>query len=454
MQKKAYIRTFGCQMNVKDSERMRGLLEESGYVYTNGPEEADLILVNTCSVREKPENKLLGALGRLKSYKDHKPGVLLGVCGCVAQRLGESLLEQAPYLDLILGTQRIHEIKSLVERAGGGEQVVAVDWLSPHDQDLFQVPQTVPGNKVTAFVSIMQGCDNYCAYCIVPYVRGAQLSRRADAVLSEVENLAGSGVKEVTLLGQNVNSYQDRDVQFPDLLRMAADVPGIERVRFTTSHPKDLSDRLIEVMASHPRIMEHIHLPVQAGSDRVLSLMNRGYTRNGYLRLIEKLREAMPEIGITADLMVGFPGESEDDFLETLDLLERVRFDETFSFRYSIRPGTAAADFSGQVEEQVKYDRLYRLQALQERITQEKNEHEVGRFHEVLVEGPSKTDPSRMTGRSRTNRLVHLPAAGAAPGELKTVRVTRALKHSLEGGENMEPISANCIAQEETCLWK
>lgn len=455
MKGRVYIRTFGCQMNVKDSERILGLLEDDGHVRADGPEDADLILINTCSVREKPENKLLGALGRFKSYQDRDPNVMLGVCGCVAQRMGEELIEQAPYVDLVVGTQQIHRIAGLFKRAKSGEKIVATDWLDRQDQDLFHVPQTPSQNKVTAFVSIMQGCDNYCAYCIVPYVRGPELSRNADAVLDEVQKLADSGAKEVTLLGQNVNAYHDRGLSFPDLLARTADVPGIERVRFTTSHPKDLSDRLIEVMACGPKIMEHIHLPVQAGSDRVLSRMKRKYSRQDYLELADKLRQAMPGIGITADLIVGFPGETEEDFQQTLDLLERVRYDETFSFRYSIRPETAAAEFSGQVEEQEKYERLYRLQSLQARITEEKNEEQVGMLHEVLVEGPSKTHPERMSGRSRTNRLVHFPAGDALCGDIKTVRISRALKHSLYGDEIIEPIFENRIAEEEKCLhWK
>ncbi len=455
MKGRIYIRTFGCQMNVKDSERIRGLLEEAGYTYTGFPEDADVILLNTCSVREKPENKLLGALGRFKSYQDRNAEVIIGVCGCVAQRMGRELTDKAPYVNLVMGTQRIHEIKSLLERARQGERVVATDRLDHGDQSLFKVPRHVSENKISAFVSVMQGCDNYCAYCIVPYVRGPQLSRNADDVLREAERLAESGVKEITLLGQNVNAYFDRDLEFPDLMEIAADVPGIERVRFTTSHPKDLGDRLIEVMASHPCIMEHIHLPVQAGSDRVLSRMNRQYSREGYLRLVDKLRQAMPDIGITADLIVGFPGETEEDFQKTLDLLEQVRYDETFSFRYSIRPGTAAAGFSGQVPEEDKYDRLYRLQSLQARITEHKNEQQVGRPHQVLVEGISKTNSAKVSGRTRTNRLVHLPAAGTQPGDTRTVRVSRALKHSLEGEEIIETVTSNRIAEEEKCLqWK
>lgn len=433
MQGKVYIRTFGCQMNVKDTQRMMGLLAEAGYLPVDDPELADVILVNTCSVRKKPEQKLFGVLGRYKQLKDARPSLVIGVGGCVAQQMGNELLEDVPHLDLVFGTQNIHRLPELLERARSGERMANVEWLDPGDPDLFKVPGKYVENKVTSFVSIMQGCDNCCAYCIVPRVRGPAMSRNSQLVQEEVSSLARSGVKEVTLLGQNVNAYCDNGIDFPELLEKVADVSGISRVRFTTSHPKDLSDKLIETLASHPRVMEAIHIPVQAGSDSTLSRMNRGYTRDHYLGLVAKLREAVPQIGITTDLIVGFPGETEDDFNETLSLIEKVGYDETFSFRYSRRPGTKAADFPGQVVEKEKYDRLYKLQDLQRIITEGKNHEQVGKVHEVLVEGSSKTDPTRWSGRSRTNRLVHFAKPGSSPGQSVGIKVTRALKHSLEG---------------------
>ncbi len=435
MSGKVYIRTFGCQMNVKDTERMMGLLAERGYAPCDDPGEADVLLVNTCSVREKPEQKVFGALGRLKSAKDANPRAVIGVCGCVAQRMGQELLDAVNHLDLVVGTQAIHRLPELVERAREGERIAAVDWLEVGDQDLFATPRE-PAGGISAFVSIMQGCDNHCAYCIVPSVRGPQVSRKMDAVIGETSALAEKGVREITLLGQNVNAYVDGSTRFPDILDMVSRVDGVARVRFTTSHPKDLDDRLIEVMAENDRIMENFHLPVQAGSDAVLARMNRGYDSARYLGLIRKLREAMPDIGITTDLIVGFPGETQMDFQATLDLVSEVRYDETFSFRYSIRPGTQAALFDGQVPEDEKYDRLYRLQELQRRITENKNLEQVGKTHEVLVTGTSKTDPTRMSGRSRTNRLVHFSRNGHKPGDLVKLKITRALKHSLAAQED------------------
>ncbi len=451
MKGRVYIRTFGCQMNVKDSERMMGLLLADGYGPAAAPDDADVLLCNTCSVREKPEHKIMGVLGRWKALKERRPSAVIAVCGCVAQHKGRELLAGVPWLDLAVGTQMVHRLPELVERARAGERLAAVEWLEPGDPDLFAVPRQWSGTGVTGFVSIMQGCDNRCAYCIVPLVRGPAVSRRADDVVREIECMAGSGVKEVTLLGQNVNAYHDGGTDFPELLRRAARL-GLDRVRFTTSHPKDLDDGLIEVMADDPRVMEAIHLPAQAGSDAVLGAMNRGYTRDQYLGLVRRLRAAMPEVGITADLIVGFPGESEDDFLKTLELLEEVRYDETFSFRYSPRPGTAAAAFPGQVPEPEKYDRLHRLQELQEKITAEKNREQVAGRCEVLIEGPSKTDPAKWSGRTRHNRIVHLPGRAAVAGDLVAVRITRALKHSLEGEPCADPAAANAAFKEETCL--
>jgi len=436
-------------MNVKDTERMLGILAERGFSVADDPGEADLLIVNTCTVREKPQRKVMGTIGRWKALKDRRPGTVIAVAGCVAQQMGKDLLDKAPYLDAVIGTQMIHRLPEVVERARRGERVNAVERLERGDPDLFTVPGSPPG-KVTAFVSVMQGCDNFCAYCIVPFVRGPAVSRGADHVLKEVRALASAGVREVTLLGQNVNAYQDGETSFPRLLLMVAEVPGIERVRFTTSHPKDLGPQLIEAMASHPKVMEHLHLPVQAGSDRVLERMNRGYTRRHYLGLVDRLREAMPDAGLTADLIVGFPGEEEEDFLLTLDLMERVRYDETFSFRYSERPGTAAAKYSGKVAEEEKYNRLYRLQELQGRITREKNLQQVGKTHQVLVEGPGKSGGG-LTGRTRTNRIVHFPGGLEKPGDVVMVEIKRALKHSLAGEVSRDEDSA-LRPKEEICL--
>lgn len=454
MGKRVYIRTFGCQMNEKDSERMLGFLAAVGWEPAGNPETADAILINSCSVREKPFRKVFTEAGKFRKVKDSRPGLVLGVAGCVAQQLGEELLLRIPHLDLVIGTRMIHRLPELMARAQTGERIAAVEWPAPEDPALFAVPPVYTGRTVSAFVSIMQGCDNRCAYCVVPQVRGPAVSRSAAEVLAEVSALAERGVREVTLLGQNVNAYHDGEVSFPELLGRVADVPGIFRVRFTTSHPRDLKDDLIAVMADHQRVMEHLHLPVQAGSDRVLELMKRGYTRARYLELVRRLRAAMPGIGLTADFIVGFPGETAEDFEETLSLLREVQYDETFSFRYSPRPGTGAEKLPDQVPEKEKYERLYRLQEVQRQITEEKNRREIGRVHEVLLEGPSKTDPRRWTGRTRTNRLVHFDKGEGRPGEVIQVRISRALKHSLLA----EPVTGGYpgrrLQEEEPCFWR
>ncbi len=420
-------------MNVRDSERIAGFLARAGYLPAEQEELADVLLVNTCSVRQKPEQKALSAVGRFLSIKRGRPDVVVGIAGCVAQQEGQGLLERFEGLDLVLGTRSLHRLTELIEKAREGQRTCATEMDGVSNEEMFLWPEVAERQSCQSFVSIMQGCNNYCAYCIVPYVRGPEVSRDAQDILDEVSALSNAGVCEVNLLGQNVNSYACDGLSFPELLMRVADVPGICRVRFTTSHPKDLSDELIRAMAAHPHIMEAIHLPVQAGSDKVLKAMNRGYTSGHYLGLVERLRQAMPEIGITTDLIVGFPGESEEDFQQTMQLIDKVRYDETFSFRYTPRPGTAAVELDDDVAEPDKYDRLYRLQERQREITEAKNQEQVGLVHEVLVQGISKRDPDRWTGRSRTNRLVHFPGSGICAGDLVDVKITRALKHSLKG---------------------
>jgi tRNA-2-methylthio-N6-dimethylallyladenosine synthase len=450
-----YIRTLGCQMNVKDSERALGLLVEAGYAETPEPEAADVLLINTCSVREKPEQKVLGLLGEWQKIKRDRPEAVIGLMGCFAQQRGQALLDRSAHLSLIIGTHMIHRLPELVARARAGERIAAVELLPPDHPDLFRVSPASVSGPVSAFVSIQQGCDNHCAYCIVPSVRGGAVNRPAAEVLAEVRRMAGAGVREVTLLGQNVNAWRDGAERFPGLLRGAARVAGIERVRFTTSHPKDLDDGIIAAMAEEPQVMEHLHLPVQAGSDWVLQAMRRGYSRGHYLKLVRQLRDAMPGIGLTTDLIVGFPGETEKDFQDTLSLLAEVRYDESFSFRYCIRPGTAAAELPGQIPEYEKYDRLYRLQRLQRELTEEKNHEQVGRVHEILIEGPSKTDPGRQSGRTRGNRLVHFQNSRGHAGKLVKVTITQALKHSLVGEVLGPDAGRPCPRhEEETCISK
>ena len=433
--KKIYVQTFGCQMNVHDSEQMIELLRGHGYQPTREPKSADLIIINTCSIREKADQKAYSQLGRYRVMKNRKPGLILGVSGCLAQQLGSEFFKKIPHLDFVLGTHNIHRLPSViesVERTGSPVAETAFHETVPSTGIV-----TIPGEGiVTAFVTIMQGCNNFCAFCVVPYLRGAEESRKFGDIVSEVRQLAASGAKEVTLLGQNVNSYGKtlgNGHNFALLLRAVGEVDGVERIRFTTSHPRDLSEDIIRCFAEVDKVCEHIHLPVQSGSDRILERMNRYYTREDYLAKVEKLREACPDISITSDMIVGFPGETEADFRATLDLMEKVRFDGLFSFKYSERPGTAAAQLDGKVPEEEKGLRLRELQALQERHTLQKNLACVGRKEAVLVEGYSKQNRREFTGRTRTNRIVNFGSRENCLGRTVSVRISAAYQHSLRG---------------------
>jgi tRNA-2-methylthio-N6-dimethylallyladenosine synthase len=434
--KKFFIQTFGCQMNVYDSGRIAQILTARNYQPVRDPAGADLILLNTCSVREKPEKKVYSALGRFRTLKRKKPGLLIGVAGCVAQQEGEGLLARVPYLDFVLGTKelkKIPEILDLLEKTGGRACAVALDGRIDPYRGLPLFP--APGSP-TAFVSIMQGCDNFCSFCVVPFVRGREVSRPSQDIREEIRALSEKGVKEVTLLGQNVNSYGRGTPGEPDfvgLLESIEKIPGIERIRFTTSHPKDLSAGLIGAFGRLSKLCEHIHLPLQSGSNHILERMNRGYTREEYLERVQRLRAACPGISITTDIIVGFPGEAEEDFRQTLEMLERIQFEEMFSFRYSDRPGTRASTFPAKIQEGTKQKRLTELQALQRGITQRRYETWEGREAEILVEGPSKAGGEEKTGRTRANHIVNFPGASVAVGALVRVRIQKALAHSLRG---------------------
>jgi len=435
MQKRVYIETYGCQMNEHDSERMLRLLESLHYTETKEAHQADLILINTCSVREKPEHKVYSALGRYRKLKE-KRGTVIGVAGCVAQQEGERLLNRIPYLDMVIGTHAIPLIPQLLERvevSGGRVCETGFDREGGYLRTL--LPQR-PLAKVKSYITIMQGCDHFCSFCIVPYVRGRERSRPSGEILEEIRRLAEMGVKEVFLLGQNVNGYGkglEREADFPTLLSRINEIEGIERIRFTTSHPADLSDDLIENFTALKKLCEHIHLPFQSGSDRILKAMHRGYTRESYLEKIERLKEVCPSIAITSDAIVGFPGEEEDDFKETLDLMEKVRFDDLFSFKYSPRKGTRAAQLPHQVDEEVKQERLSLLQKIQREITLEKNQALEGRVEEVLVEGVSKQSNREVTGRTRSNKIVNLPGDLSLVGTMVPVKIMEAYPHSLKG---------------------
>ena len=442
MDKRVYIETYGCQMNEHDSERILRLLENSHYLETKEAREADLILINTCSVREKPEHKVYSALGRFKRLKEKK-GTLIGLAGCVAQQEGERLLDRVPYLDLVIGTHTIPLLPQLLERIeASGERVCEIGLDPRGDYLKTPLPQS-PLAKVKSYVTIMQGCDHFCSFCIVPYVRGRERSRPSQEIIEEVKHLAEMGVKEVYLLGQNVNGYGkgfEEALDFSEILRRVNRIEGIERIRFTTSHPADLSDRLIQDFSELEKLCEHIHLPFQSGSDRILKAMHRGYTKGSYLERIDRLRDVCPSIALTADVIVGFPGEEEGDFRETLDLMEKVRFDDLFSFKYSPRKGTRAAQFQNQIEEKVKQDRLSILQKIQREITLQKNQALEGQVEEVLVEGRSKQSDQDVTGRTRSNKIVNFEGELNWMGRLVPVRIIKAYPHSLRG-EAISPIA-------------
>ncbi|MEW6243388.1 MAG: tRNA (N6-isopentenyl adenosine(37)-C2)-methylthiotransferase MiaB [Bacillota bacterium] len=429
------IETFGCQMNAHDSEVLAGLLEEMGYRPAKAREEADLILLNTCCVRESAENKVWGRLGVLKRLKRENPGLIIGVCGCMAQEEGtaERIRRRYPHVDLVFGTHNVHRLPDLIREARESNALV-VEVLESEGGIVEHLPaKRAPG--LSAWVTVMYGCNNFCSYCIVPYVRGRQRSREPRSVIDEVSSLFAEGYKEVTLLGQNVNAY-GRDLaeeyDFADLLSELDRLDHAGRIRYMTSHPRDFSDKLIDVLSKTKHVCEHIHLPVQAGSDRILSLMNRGYTRDGYLALVQRIRKAIPNASITTDIIVGFPGESESEFEETLDLVKQVRFDAAFTFVYSPRRGTRAAAMENQVPADEKQRRITALVELQNRITKEVNNAMIGRIEEVLVEGPSEKEPEKLSGRTRGNKVVIIDSK-QHPGALVNVRITDGGTYYLKG---------------------
>jgi tRNA-2-methylthio-N6-dimethylallyladenosine synthase len=433
--KKLYIRTFGCQMNEYDSDKMADVLHASdGLIATDDPADADVILFNTCSVREKAQEKVFSDLGRVKHLKQRKPGLLIGVGGCVASQEGAAIVERAPYVDVVFGPQTLHRLPDLIRkrRASGRPQV---DISFPEIEKFDHLPPPrVEG--ASAFVSIMEGCSKYCSFCVVPYTRGEEVSRPLDDVLVEVADLAAQGVKEVTLLGQNVNAYRAGDNHFAAVLEYVAEIPGIERIRYTTSHPKEFTQNLIDVYARLPKLVNHVHLPVQSGSDRVLAAMKRGYTVLEFKSIVRRLRQVRPGISISSDFIVGFPGESEQDFEQTMRLIDDIGFDASFSFVYSKRPGTPAADYPDDTAQAVKLARLARLQEAVNANAGRISAAMVGSVQRVLVEGPSKKDANELMGRTENNRIVNFPGGPRAArlvGQMLDVRIAQALPHSLRG---------------------
>ena len=415
---RVYIETYGCQMNVSDSELMFGVLGRAGYVRTDDPVEADVLLVNTCAVRDHAEQRVLGRMGELKRHK--RPGDVLGVVGCMAQRLGPQLLERVPQVDLVIGPDGYRSLPELIARARDGERAAEVAFKSwEHYED---VPP-VRGNPVSAYVTVQRGCDYRCTFCIVPMTRGPERSRKLADVVAEVTRLATSGTTEVTLLGQTVNSYHDGDHDFADLLRAVGAVPGTRRVRFTSPYPTDFTDPVLAAMAETPAVCEHVHLPVQSGSSRTLKRMLRRYDRARYLDVVRALRDAVPGIALSTDIIVGFPGETEDEFTETLSLVEEVGFDDAYTFKYSVREGTPAVRIKEHVGEEVKSERIARLIALVRPIARRKNIGLVGTTHEVLVEGPAKRG-EMLQSRTRTNKIALLEGPAEWIGTYRRVRFT------------------------------
>ena len=436
MAKKVFIKTFGCQMNEYDSDKMADVMKAAeGYEPTQDVEEADLILFNTCSVREKAQEKVFSDLGRVRHLKAR--GAVIGVGGCVASQEGAAIIERAPYVDLVFGPQTLHRLPEMLARRKR-ERRSQVDISFPEIEKFDHLPAArVEG--ATAFVSIMEGCSKYCSYCVVPYTRGEEVSRPFEDVLTEVAGLAEQGVREVTLLGQNVNAYRGKMgdtaeiADFALLIEYVADIPGIERIRYTTSHPNEFTQRLIDVYARVPQLVSHLHLPVQHASDRILMAMKRGYTAMEYKSTVRKLRAIRPQLSLSSDFIVGFPGETEDDFNKMMKLIEDVGFDNSFSFIFSPRPGTPAAQLHDDTPHEVKLRRLQHLQATIEENVRRISASRVGTVQRVLVEGPSRKDASELSGRTECNRVVNFKAPARLVGQMVDITITQAYPHSLRG---------------------
>ncbi len=430
------IKTFGCQMNEHDSEVLAGMLEGMGYYPAGKLESADIIILNTCCIRETAENKVFSLLGRLRRQKVENPGVIIGVCGCMPQQeeMAERIRRVFPHVDFIFGTHNIQRMPEIIKNVIEGRGAVVEIWPGSGG-----ITEDLPVRRkmgIRAWVTIMYGCNNFCTYCVVPYVRGRERSRRPEDVVAEVAGLGREGYKEVVLLGQNVNSY-GKDLgdalDFAGLLEMLEGSSSIERIRYMTSHPRDFNDRLIRIIAASGKVCEHFHLPVQAGSNRVLKEMNRGYTREEYLSLVKKIKSVIPNATITTDIMVGFPGENDEDFNDTLDLVRQARFDSSYTFIYNVRPGTPAARMEGQVPGAIKKERIQALIKLQNRVSLERNKEEVGRIQNILVEGEKKNSPGLLLGRNRGNKIVVFPGSKSLTGKIVRVNITEAHLAHLSG---------------------
>ncbi len=435
--RKLFIKTWGCQMNEYDSSRMADLLKDAqGLVPTDDPAEADVILLNTCSIREKAQEKVFSQLGEWRDLKDKKPGLLIGVGGCVASQEGENIRKRAPFVDMVFGPQTLHRLPAMIEQVQT-KHLPAIDISFPEIEKFDRLPEpSVDGPS--AYVSIMEGCNKYCTFCVVPYTRGPEVSRPFDDVLAEVLSLAERGVREINFLGQNVNAYRGAkhdggEADLAELIELTASIPQIGRIRFTTSHPVEFSDRLIDVYGRVPKLVSHLHLPIQSGSDRILAAMKRGHTVLEYKSKIRKLKAVRPDLSLSTDLIIGFPGETDSDFEATMKLVAEINYDVSFSFVYSARPGTPAADLRDDMPEERK---LQRLQLLQHRLNQQAQDFArkmVGTEQVILVERPATKNPQELCGRTENNRLVNFPGSHSLIGEFVTVRITQALTNSLRG---------------------
>ncbi|NOU52537.1 tRNA (N6-isopentenyl adenosine(37)-C2)-methylthiotransferase MiaB [Pseudoalteromonas sp. JBTF-M23] len=437
MSKKLHIKTWGCQMNEYDSQKMADLLDATnGYQLTEEAEQADVILLNTCSIREKAQEKVFHQLGRWKLLKDDNPDLVIGVGGCVASQEGDTIRQRAPFVDIVFGPQTLHRLPEMIKQVQG-KQGAVVDISFPEIEKFDRLPEP-KADGPTAFVSIMEGCSKYCTFCVVPYTRGEEVSRPLDDVLLEVAQLAEQGVREVNLLGQNVNAYRGEThdgetCYFSDLLRYVAAIDGIDRIRYTTSHPVEFTPDIIEAYADVPELVDHLHLPVQSGSDRVLNLMKRGHTALEYKSTIRKLRKIRPNLSMSSDFIIGFPGETTADFEATMNLINDIGFDMSFSFIYSARPGTPAADLPDDVSEQEKKERLYILQNRISQMAQDISRKMFDTEQRILVEGPSKKNPMELRGRTENNRVVNFEGPHSVIGQFVDVRITEALPNSLRG---------------------
>ncbi|MCR1898068.1 tRNA (N6-isopentenyl adenosine(37)-C2)-methylthiotransferase MiaB [Irregularibacter muris] len=438
MNKKKYYKiiTYGCQMNENDSEKLAGMLNILGYSPIEDEEKADIVIFNTCSVRENADVKVFGNLGHFKPLKKRNPNMILAVCGCMMQQqeIVNKIMDKYPQVDLVFGTHNLHKFPELLANAQQSPRIVVDVW-----EEGGEIVEALPIERKyehKAYVTIMYGCNNFCSYCIVPYTRGRERSRRPEQIVQEITKLAQEGCKEITLLGQNVNSYGkslEEDITFADLLRRLNNIEGIERIRFMTSHPKDLSDDLIAAMKECDKVCEHLHLPFQAGNNKILKIMNRRYTKESYLNLINKIKDAIPGIALTTDIIVGFPGETDEDFEDTLDIVREVKFDSAFTFLYSVREGTPAAKMENQIPDEIKHKRFQKLLDLQHQISAEENKLLEGTIAEVFVEGVSKNDTEKMSGRTRTNKLVNFIGKKDSIGELVQIKITQGQTWSLNG---------------------